>query len=174
MLALGFVIAKFLGFSAEQGTENHSHSCFVVDTGSPCPSSLFLVVSRCLGSAHLWVGWKQSRSFVQCSERLEKLVTDPVVSFSLFFSQQGKMSQAAEFPLAAKQCWPRGRDDANKMQLFLLFLWAIFKCALLHCWRFLDLFSLIVSCLIVRQQNLESPLWCWVSCLGDVTLVFHH
>ena len=51
MLAVGFVIAKFLGFSAEQDTENHSHSCCVVDTGSPCPSSLFLVVSRCLGSA---------------------------------------------------------------------------------------------------------------------------
>ena len=56
MLALGFVMAKFLGFSAEQGTENHSHSCFMVDTGSPCPSSLFLVVSRCLGSACLWEG----------------------------------------------------------------------------------------------------------------------
>ena len=174
MLALGFVIAKFLGFSAEQGTENHSHSCFVVDTGSPCPSSLFLIVSRCLGSACLWEGWKQSRSFVQCSERLEKQVTDRV-SFSHFlFFQKGKMSQVGEMPVDAEQCRPRGRDDANKMQLFLLFLWAIFKCALLHCWRFLDLFSLIVSCLIVRQQNLESPLWCWVSCLGDVTLVFHH
>ena len=53
---------------------------------------------------------------MQCSERLEKLVTDPIVSFSLFFfSQQGKMSQAGEFPLDAEQCWPRGRDDANKM-----------------------------------------------------------
>ena len=52
---------------------------------------------------------------MQCSERLEKLVTDPVVSFSLFFSQQGKMSQAGDFLVDAEQCWPRGRDDANKM-----------------------------------------------------------
>ena len=54
---------------------------------------------------------------MQCSERLEKLVTDPVVSFSHFFSffQQGKMSQAGGFPLAAERCWPRGRDDANKI-----------------------------------------------------------
>ena len=54
---------------------------------------------------------------MQCSERLEKLVTDPVVSFSHFFSffQQGKMSQAGGFPLAAERCWPRGRDDANNM-----------------------------------------------------------
>ena len=139
MLAVGFIIAKFLGFSTEQDTENRSHSCCVVDTGSPCPSSLFLVVSSCLSSALLWEGWKQSRSFVQCSERLEKLVTDPVVSFSHFFSffQQGKMSQAGEFPLAAERCWPKGRDDANNMQLFsLLFLWAVFKCALLYCWPF--------------------------------------
>ena len=56
MLAVGFIIAKFLGFSAEQDTENHSHSCCVVDTGSPCPSSLFLVVSSCLSSALLWEG----------------------------------------------------------------------------------------------------------------------
>ena len=56
MLAVGFIIAKFLGFSTEEDTENRSHSCCVVDTGSPCPSSLFLVVSGCLGSARLWVG----------------------------------------------------------------------------------------------------------------------
>ena len=100
MLAVGFIIAKFLGFSAEQDTENHSHSCCVVDTGSPCPSSLFLVVSRCLSSARLWVGWKQSRSFVQCSERLEKLVTDPIVSFSLFFfPSKGKCLRLGNFLL---------------------------------------------------------------------------
>jgi len=54
---------------------------------------------------------------VQCSERLEKLVTLPVVSFSFFFffSQQGEMSQAVEFPVDAEQCWLRGRDDANKI-----------------------------------------------------------
>lgn len=56
MLAVGFVIAKFLGLSAEQGTENQGHSCCVVDTGSPCPSTWFLVVSGCLSSACLWVG----------------------------------------------------------------------------------------------------------------------
>ena len=58
---------------------------------------------------------------MQCSERLEKLVTDPIVSFShffFFFSQQGKMSQAGEFPLDAEQCRPRGRDDAKKIYLF--------------------------------------------------------
>ena len=116
MLAVGFIIAKFLGFSAEQDTENHSHSCCVVDTGSPCPSSLFLVVSRCLSSARL-SGWGERKAGHLCNVlrgwRNWSLILLSLLVF--FFSQQGKMSQAGEFPLDAEQCWPRGRDDANKM-----------------------------------------------------------
>ena len=54
---------------------------------------------------------------MQCSESLEKLVTLHVVSFSFlfFFFPAGKMSQAGDFLVDAEQCWPRGRDDANKM-----------------------------------------------------------
>ena len=52
-------------------------------------------------------------------EWLDKQVTDHVVSFSHFlFFQQGKMSQAGEFPLDAEQCRPGGRDDAKKIYLF--------------------------------------------------------
>ena len=47
---------RLLGSSAEQATGNHVHSHCMADTGSPCPSSLFLAISRCLSYASLWVG----------------------------------------------------------------------------------------------------------------------
>ena len=52
---------------------------------------------------------------MQCSERLEKQVTDRVFFSHFLFFQKGKMSQAGDFLVDAEQCWPRGRDDANKM-----------------------------------------------------------
>lgn len=47
MLALGSPVAKALGSSHD------GQSCHIVGSGGPCPSPLFLVVSRCLSSASL-------------------------------------------------------------------------------------------------------------------------
>ena len=59
---------------------------------------------------------------MQCSERLEKQVTDRVFFSHFLFFQKGKMSLVGEMPVDAEQCRPRGRDDANKNVSILLFL----------------------------------------------------
>lgn len=45
MLVVGFSVAEAVGSSAEQVTGNHSLSCPMTNIGSPCFSSLFLVIS---------------------------------------------------------------------------------------------------------------------------------
>lgn len=49
-------LQKLLGSSEEEVTGNCGHSCSVADSGSPCPSSLFLAISICLSFAGLWEG----------------------------------------------------------------------------------------------------------------------
>ena len=46
---------RLLGSSAEQVTGSHTHSHCMADTSSPCPSSIFLAISRCHNYASLWV-----------------------------------------------------------------------------------------------------------------------
>ena len=48
-------LQRLLGSSAEQVTGSHIHSHCMADTSSPCPSSIFLAISRCHNYASLWV-----------------------------------------------------------------------------------------------------------------------
>lgn len=65
---------KLLGSSTEQATESHGCSHCMADMGGPSPSFLFHAISICLGFASLWVRCNRSGPFMQCPERLGKLV----------------------------------------------------------------------------------------------------
>lgn len=87
---------------------------------APPPSSLFLAISTRLNFSSLWVGLNQRGSFMQCLERLGKLVVYPILSA---FPSKGNF-WAGESSRGAEQCWPGGWDDAGRINLFLLpFLW---------------------------------------------------
>ena len=119
---------RFLWCSAEQATGNHSCSHRVADTRSPCPCSLFLAISRCLRFAGLWAGCNWSGFFVQCSQRLGKLVAHP----SFLLPVRGILLS----PLGTEQCQPgaMGWCRQNETSSYPFCMVILRSFALLCCW----------------------------------------
>lgn len=63
-------------------------------------------------------GVELKRVFMQCPERLGKLILLTLLSLSA----QGNLFLARKFPFGSKQCQPGGWDDAGKKKHVLSFL----------------------------------------------------
>lgn len=132
----GFLSGKVAGVLCRGGPGNCGHSWYVVDTGSPCPSSLFLSVSMCLSFAGLWVQGNWSGVFVQCPKRLEKLIIHPAVCFLV---RDSLSHIAEEIPLDKVKCWPGGMRHTKWSCSSFPFCVVIFRFFVsLCCWNFLS------------------------------------
>ena len=135
VLGLFSSVAKAAGFVCRVGYWEPRLLRCVAATGSPCFSSLFWAISVCLSFAGLRVGWKQGGTFMQCPERLRKLVAHP----ALPSPAKGTLS-SWEVPSC---CWAMqlGRwDDTGKTKLSSFPFWAVILKPFvpLCCWNFLS------------------------------------
>lgn len=161
VLAVGFLIVKVLGFFLQSRIQRTPVSPAVwLALTAPTLLSLLLVVSGYLSFASLWVGWIQSRSFVQCSERLRKLITHPAVLFPVRRTVSGWGGSFWHWAV-----WPGGQDDAGKMKQFSLPVCGLFS-SFFHCYvaeasgllRSLRPVFIYLALLFVGWEKLESPL----------------